>query len=293
MSLQSDFIKYLQFEKRYSELTAIAYNKDLDQFSSYMEELIGDFDFKGVTTKQIRSWVVALMDEGAKPTTVRRKISTLKSFYKYLLRQNVIDASPVTGVTVPKLQKKLPTFIDQKQLDQMLDLGFFGKDFEGRRDQVICAMLYGTGIRISELRELAMSEIYLDEYLIKVHGKRDKERIIPFPHSVRQPVIEYLEFRSKVVGLTDVFLLTSKGQPIYDKLIYRVVKKYLSLVSSVDKRSPHVLRHSFATHLLNNGADLNAVKELLGHASLAATQVYTHTTFERLNEIYKQSHPRA
>jgi integrase/recombinase XerC len=292
MSSPTDFIKYIQFEKRYSELTVVAYKKDLEQFEAYMRERFEDFDFETVKTKQVRRWVVELMESNVNPTSVRRKISTLKSFYKYLLRMGEIELNPVSGVILPKVAKKLPTFVTLKQLNQLLDRGYFPYTFEGRRDQVICALLYGTGIRVSELRNLLVSDVSVIENMVKVMGKRSKQRYVPYPRSVRKPILEYLDAREKIAS-TDVFLITNKGEPAYDRLIYRVVNKYLSIVSTVDQRSPHVLRHSFATHLLNNGAELNAIKELLGHENLAATQIYTHTSFEKLNEIYKQSHPRA
>jgi len=292
MSSPTDFIKYIQFEKRYSELTVVAYQKDLEQFEAYMRQRFEDFDFHTTKTKQIRRWIVELMENNMNPSSVRRKVSTLKSFYKYLLRMGEIEANPVSGVVLPKVAKKLPTFITLKQLNRLLDMGYFPHTFEGRRDQVICALLYGTGIRVSELRNLLLSDVLVIENMIKVMGKRNKQRYVPYPRSVRKPILEYLEAREKI-ATTDVFITTNKGEPAYDRLIYRVVNKYLSIVSTVDQRSPHVLRHSFATHLLNNGAELNAIKELLGHENLAATQIYTHTSFEKLNEIYKQSHPRA
>jgi len=293
MLLQDDFLKYLLFEKRYSNHTVVAYQTDLDQFNQYMGELIGDFQFKDITRQQIRSWVVALMSEGVSPRSVNRKLATLKSFYKYLLREQIVESNPALLVTVPKVRKKLPTFVQEEQLNQLLDLGMFQSDFEGLRDKTIISILYGTGIRLSELKGLHLMNIDLQGYTIKVLGKRNKERIVPFPKEVSGIIQEYLEIRKEIGSNSGFLLLTSKGEQVYDKLIYRVVNKYLALVTTVAKKSPHVLRHSFATHLLNHGADLNAVKELLGHANLSATQVYTHTTFEKLKEIYKQAHPRA
>ena len=293
MSLSEEFIKYLQFEKRYSSHTLVAYKTDLGQFIQYMNESVGAFEFKDITPKQIRAWIVSLMDEQVSARSVNRKISTLKSFYKYLMRQGITETNPVDLVIKPKVGKKLPTFVQQKNLDQLLDFDFFPSDFEGVRDKLIVSLLYGTGIRLAELKDLTIRNINQGDYTIKVLGKRNKERIVPYPHSINILIKEYLKYRDEISGNTDYLFLTSTGKQLYDKLIYRVVNKYLTLVTTVSKKSPHVLRHSFATHLLNNGADLNAVKELLGHANLSATQIYTHTTFEKLKEIYKQAHPRS
>lgn len=293
MLLTEEFIKYLQFEKRYSNHTLVAYKTDLGQFIQYMNESVGAFEFKDVTTKQIRAWVVSLMNSEVSSRSVNRKISTLKSFYKFLMKQELATNNPVDLVIKPKVGKKLPTFVQQKNLDQLLDVGFFTNDFDGIRNKLIISLLYGTGIRLAELKSLRIVNINQKDYTIKVLGKRNKERIVPYPHSVTPVFEEYFRYRKEIDGKTDYLFLTSTGKQLYDKLIYRIVNKYLSLVTTVSKKSPHVLRHSFATHLLNNGADLNAVKELLGHANLSATQIYTHTTFEKLKEIYKQAHPRS
>lgn len=292
MSLQEDFIKHLKFEKRYSEHTLVAYKKDLAQFILFLNGSNEDFDFGAVTSKQIRKWVVTLMEQGIQPRSINRKISTLKSFYKYMMIQGFLDANPATLVTLPKVGKKLPTFVQEENLNQLLDFDFFGHDFVGTRDKTIVSLLYGTGVRLAELKNLEVQNINMIEHTIKVLGKRNKERIIPYPLDVEIPMKEYLSFRDEIDGKSKFLLLTFDGKQVYDKLIYRVVKKHLSMVTTISKKSPHVLRHSFATHLLNHGADLNAVKELLGHSNLSATQIYTHTTFERLKEIYKQAHPR-
>lgn len=293
MALQEDFIKYLQFEKRYSSHTVVAYHTDLVQFIQFMNKSNGDFEFKKVTSKQVRLWIISLMENGISARSINRKIATLKSFYKFLMRQDIVDVSPVQLVTMPKVGKKLPSFVQKENLDQLLDFDFFGHDFEGSRDKIIISLLYGTGVRLAELKNLKCHNIDLAGHTIKVLGKRNKERIIPYPKSIDSPLNDYFKFREEVVTKSDFLLLTSGGIQVYDKLIYRVVKKHLAMVTTISKKSPHVLRHSFATHLLNNGADLNAVKELLGHSNLSATQVYTHTTFEKLKEIYKQAHPRA
>jgi integrase/recombinase XerC len=293
MALQDDFIKYIQFEKRYSDHTLVAYHTDLVQFIQYMNKSNGDFDFKSVTSKHVRSWIISLMEEGVSTRSINRKIATLRSFYKFLMRQEIVDMSPVQLITTPKVGKKLPAFVQKENLDQLLDNDFFGHDFEGARDKIIVSLLYGAGIRLAELKNLKCKNIDMPGHTIKVLGKGNKERIIPYPKSIDQPLMEYLKFREEKIGGGEFLILTSDGEKAYDKLIYRVVKKNLAMVTTLSKKSPHVLRHSFATHLLNNGADLNAVKELLGHSNLSATQVYTHTTFEKLKEIYKQAHPRA
>lgn len=292
MSLQEEFLKELQFDKRYSSHTIVAYKKDLAQFVQYMNESVGDFEFKEVDRKQVRSWVVLLMKSEVKPTTVRRKLATLKSFYKFLMKYGHVVASPAQHVTVPKVGKKLPIFVQEENMNNLLDFDMFEKDYEGTRDKAIISLLYGAGVRLSELKNLEIYNLNMTEHTIRVLGKRNKERIIPYPPSIEQPIKEYLKFREEIGGKSVFLLLTSDGKQLYDKLIYRVVKKYLSMVTTVSKRSPHVLRHSYASHLLNRGADINAVKELLGHSNLSATQIYTHTTFEKLKEIYKQSHPR-
>jgi integrase/recombinase XerC len=293
MALQDDFIKYIQFEKRYSDHTLVAYRTDLVQFIQFLNKSNGDFDFKSVTSKQVRSWIICLMEKGVSTRSINRKIATLRSFYKFLMRQEIVDISPVQLITTPKVGKKLPAFVQKENLDQLLDNDLFGHDFEGTRDKIIVSLLYGAGIRLAELKNLKYKNIDLPGHTIKVLGKRNKERIIPYPKSIDQPLREYLKLREEIIGSGEFLILTSDGEKAYDKLIYRVVKKNLAMVTTLSKKSPHVLRHSFATHLLNNGADLNAVKELLGHSNLSATQVYTHTTFEKLKEIYKQAHPRA
>ncbi len=293
MSPSDDFLKYLQYEKRCSKHTLTAYRTDLDQFIHYMSELSGAFDVNKVTQKDVRAWVVSLMDSGIAARSVNRKITALKSFFKYLMRENVLEVNPAQLIIKPKVAKKLPFFVSEENLNHLLDVGLFSSDFEGRRDKLIVSLLYGTGIRLSELKNLTDVNVDLNEFTIKVLGKRNKERIVPYPKSLRLVFEEYFEMRGDIAGKSQFLFLTSKGEQVYDKLIYRVVNKYLTMVTTISKRSPHVLRHSFATHLLNHGADLNAVKELLGHSNLSATQIYTHTSFDKLNQIYKQAHPRS
>ena len=292
MSYHEEYLKYLQDEKRCSSHTVKAYRNDLDQFVQFCNKRIGDFDFLSVDHFLIRSWVVEMMGNKISARSVNRKLSTLKSFYKYLMRMELLDGNPVDLVTKPKTKKRLPVFVEEEDLDRLLDNGYFSDDFEGRRDKVIVSFLYGTGVRLSELKNLRTADIDIERCMIKVLGKRNKERIVPFPRSMRSVLEDYLEIRDGLFGEQEFLLLTIKGVQVYDKLIYRVVKKNLSLVTTISKKSPHVLRHSFATHLLNNGADLNAIKELLGHANLQATEIYTHTSFEKLKSVYEQAHPR-
>ncbi|MGQ8336513.1 tyrosine-type recombinase/integrase [Sunxiuqinia sp. A32] len=294
MPYQESFLKYLKFEKRCSAHTVTAYKKDLDQFEEFLFKTVGDFDVLKVDPKMVRSWIVEMMSHGVTAKTVTRKITALKSFFKFLMRQEYLEVSPVAAISTPKIPKKLPSFVDENHLHILLDNGNFGNDFEGLRDKMILSLFYGTGIRLSELINLRDSDFQKSEFLVKVLGKNNKERIVPYPRSLNQLIEEYIQVRDQQVENGEVFFfLTSKGKKAYEKLVYRVVHKNLSLVTTLEKKSPHILRHSYATHLLNRGADLNAVKELLGHANLAATQVYTHTSMEKLQNVYKQAHPRA
>lgn len=293
MSYQESFINYLKYEKRFSSHTVVAYTNDLDQFVQYCTKMVGEFSVKKVDSTLVRSWVVSLMEQGLSPRSVSRKVTTLKSFFKFLMKEQVVEINPAVGLPLPKIRKKLPNFVEENNLHHLLDDGFFDDDFCGIRDKLIVYLLYGTGIRLSELLGLKDTDFDTKEYLIRVLGKRNKERIIPYPKSINKLLALYVKAREETVGgKSERLLVTEKGKPVYEKLIYRVVKQNLSKVTLLEKRSPHVLRHSYATHLLNKGADLNAVKELLGHSNLSATQVYTHTTFEKLLSSYKQAHPR-
>ncbi len=293
MNFQESFINYLKFEKRCSSHTVIAYKNDLDQFVQFCTKLVGEFDHKKVDNKMIREWVVSLMADKQSPRSVNRKVSTLKSYFKHLMKMGEIGKTPVVQVPLPKIRKKLPYFVEEKNLHHLLDDGFFTADFAGVRNKLVIALLYGTGIRLSELMTLTEDHMDTGQYQIKVLGKRNKERIIPFPRSLKPLIEEYRSLKEASFGLTGgVLILTDKGSPAYEKLIYRIVTSHLSMVTALEKKSPHVLRHSYATHLLNKGADLNAVKELLGHSNLSATEIYTHTTFEKLHSIYQQAHPR-
>jgi integrase/recombinase XerC len=294
MSHQESFINYLKYEKRYSQLTAVAYKKDLDQFEEFFVKTVGDFNVEGINDKIARQWVIELMDSGLSARTVNKKISALKSFYKYLLKLELVSENKLVNVTVPKIRKKLPQFVEEKNLDHLLDDGFFTNDFEGLRDKLIISLFYGTGIRLAELMHLRDADISQAESLVKVLGKRNKERIVPYPRSLNTLIDQYKTERTQLFGPSVRRLfLTASGEEIYEKLIYRVVNKYLTFVTTISKRSPHVLRHTFATHLLNRGADLNAVKEMLGHSNLSATQIYTHTSMDKIQKVYRQAHPRS
>ncbi len=293
MVYQESFINYLTFEKRCSSHTVVAYKNDLDQFVQFCVQMVGEFNVKKVDAKLVRSWIVQLMENELSARSVNRKITTVKSFFKYLAKEQIVEKNPATYLSLPKIRKKLPNFVEERNLNHLLDDGYFSDDFKGLRDKLIINLLYGTGIRLAELLKLKDSDFDTKTCLIKVLGKRKKERIIPYPASINHLLEMYIEIRNKTVELkTERLLVTEKGIEVYEKLVYRVVTQNLAKITLLEKKSPHVLRHSYATHLLNRGADLNAVKELLGHANLAATQIYTHTTFERLHDIYKQAHPR-
>lgn len=288
------FFSYLKYEKRYSKHTITAYENDLDQFILFGKKLVEDFCVEEVDYHLIRQWIISMMNNGIIARSVNRKISTLKTFYKFLMREGVIVKNPTDHVAVPKMAKKLPEFVQEKEINRLFDGKFFTEDFEGWRDKAVVSLFYGTGIRLSELVGIRIPDLNLTEKIVKVNGKRNKERLVPFPLEISAILDEYIKMRNALFPDSENFLfLTGNGEPVYNKLIYRIVKRQLSLVTTIDKKSPHILRHSYATHLLNRGADMNAIKELLGHANLAATQVYTHTTFEQLKKVYKQAHPRA
>lgn len=289
------FLTYIQHEKRYSPHTLSAYRSDLLQFQEFM---ILAFELQLIDAKYIhvRNYIVKLMEEGVGANSIGRKLSTLKSFYKYLLRQKLIVSSPMSQVKGPKAIKKLPVVVEEQQMDNLLDSSvIFNDTFPSVRDRVILETLFGTGIRLSELLNLKDADVDFYNDSVRVLGKGNKERIIPITKHLVDQLKSYLlsksmqNFNNKIGAL----FVTDKGVGVHRKFIYDMVKKYLAFVTTQDKRSPHVLRHSYATSLLNRGADLNAIKELLGHASLAATQVYTHNSIERLKTIYKQAHPKA
>ena len=288
------FIRYLQFEKRFSPNTVTAYKNDLDQFSQFLVSF--QTELLNVTHQHVRTWIVSLMDDGIEARTINRKISSLRSFYKFLQREDLIGNSPMIYVRAPKIPKRLPIVITEQKMDIFLDAqDVFSNDFQGIRDRLIVELLYGTGMRLSELVNLSDHDINRYEQQIKVLGKRNKERIIPISKSLTKLIGDYQlqKLNQNFDTKSSALIVTNQGNKVYAKFIYRTVNLVLSFISTHDKKSPHILRHSFATSLLNRGADLNAIKELLGHSSLAATQVYTHNSVEKLKSIYKQAHPKA
>ena len=295
--MRNKFLRYIQNEKRYSNHTLKAYRNDLDQFQSYLEDTYGTSPPESASHFMIRSWLVSLLDNSISTKTINRKISTLKSFYKYLSRENVIQANPMLKVIAPKNGKTLPSFVKEKDMDRLMNDIKFNDDFTGIRNKLLIQFFYSTGMRLSELINLQITDINLDGLALKVLGKRNKERIIPISKTLATAIAGYLNYRDHQLAELNTennfLFITEKGKQSYPKLVYRITNKYLSYVSTNPKKSPHTLRHSFATSMLNHGADLNAVKELLGHASLAATQIYTHNTIEKLKNVYEHAHPRA
>jgi integrase/recombinase XerC len=287
------FLKYLKFEKRYSHHTVTAYENDILQFSSFLTSI--DQNFSTANHQSVRAWIVNLMDDGLESKSVNRKISSLRSFYKYLLKEDIVSKNPITKVQPPKVAKKLPAFVSEEKLSSLLNHNTFNNEFESVRDKLILELLFGTGIRLNELLQLKLYDIHFSEKTIKVLGKRNKERIIPIHQALIDNLIQYINVKQNqnFESSTDILIVTDKGKAAYTKLIYRTVHRYLSLITTQDKKSPHILRHTFATSLLNKGADINAIKDLLGHANLAATQIYTHNSIDRLKSIYKLAHPKA
>jgi integrase/recombinase XerC len=299
------FIRYIQFEKRYSPHTVSAYQSDLDQFISFLNNPDSKTPAPSpeithpsqITHHQIRNWMVEMMNHQIIARSINRKIATLRKYFKFLLQEGVIEINPASKVNTPKIPKNLPVIVEDVKLTQMLDDNeVFSRDFKGQRDKLVIEMLFGTGMRLSELLGVKDTDINTYEGTIKVLGKRNKERIIPVNNELKLLIAEYqlLKKNRNFSGNNSLTLIvTDKGANAYSKLIYLIVQKYLSYISTQNKKSPHVLRHTFATSLLNRGADLNAIKELLGHANLSATQIYTHNSVERLKSIYKQAHPKA
>jgi integrase/recombinase XerC len=293
MSYKESFLQYLATERRYSLHTIRSYANDLNQFISYLSESGSDFNPGGVTTIDIRGWIVSLLDGGMSASSVHRKITCLRVFFRYLRREGAVEGDPTAKVVLPKRKKRLPAFVGEESMNTLLDSFSFGDDFEGLRDRTIIEMLYMTGMRRSELTGLALSDYDESRGTLRVLGKRNKERLVPLLDSFRRSLDIYVDARRKAESKGDWFFVTVRGNKLYDKFVYNIVKRYLTMVTTIEQRSPHILRHSFATHMLNHGADLNSIKELLGHANLSATQVYTHNTFEKLKKVYKQAHPRA
>ena len=287
---QEKFINYLSSEKRFSVHTITSYSNDVNQFFLFLsEEYKITSELSEVNFQIVRSWIASLLEKGVTPRSVNRKISTLKTYFKFLIREGVIQESPMLKVVAPKSKKRLPLFVKEDQIESLLNGVEFDDGFIGERDKLIIELFYVTGIRLSELINIKISDLNFDNNLVKVLGKRNKERLIPL--STR--IVKELQFFIENYKIDNYLFTNLGGTKVYTKLVYRIVNKYIGKISSINKKSPHILRHTFATHMLNNGADINAIKELLGHANLSATQVYTHNTIEKLKSVYKQAHPRA
>ena len=289
--LIESFLDYLRLEKNCSEKTIVSYGTDLTKFEEFFKSVDEEVDFTTVDADVIRSWVVNLMDGGY---TSNRKLSSLRSFYRYLLRKKVVVVDPTRKVTGPKKKKPLPVFVKEEDMNRLLDEIPCEKGFAGCRDKTIIEMFYATGIRLSELIGLNDADVDFSASLIKVTGKRNKQRLIPFGDELRMALLNYIKVRDEAIpDREEAFFVKQDGKRLYPMKVYNLVKRNLSKVVTLKKRSPHVLRHSFATSMLNNQAELGAVKELLGHESLTTTEIYTHTTFEELKKVYEQAHPRA
>lgn len=290
LNLINNFIEYLKVEKRCSLHTLVAYQTDLSQFNNF---LLKTYDLLVIDLKftLARSFLVELISQNISNISIARKLTTIKSFYKFLIKEQIIDFSPVVNLQAPKTEKRLPQFIKQSDMFKLYDRRCFSNDFLGLRDYMIINLFYKTGIRLSEMINLKEDDVSKRE--IKVTGKRNKQRIIPISNALKEEINDYIKLKKDNLILSNNYLfVTNKGNKMYEKFVYRKVNHYLGAVSSQNKTSPHILRHTFATHMLNNGADLNAIKEILGHESLSATQIYTHNSFKKLKNIHKQAHPR-
>lgn len=295
MQYIDSFLKYIKYEKRYSPLTAIAYNVDLTLFSTYMESQ-GILNELNVKTRNVRNWIMHLLSEGMKARSVNRKIAAIRSFYKYLCKVGLIDINPCSFVNNVKTPKRLPMFLSSKDMDLMLDECDFEDTYEGVRDKTILELFYSTGMRLSELVELTDNQLDMSSDVIIIKGKGSKQRNFPMTKFLKLILKSYLQRRNLEFDIeqkSSYLFLTKNGDKIYQKLVYRIVHHHIEKVSEITQKSPHILRHTFATVLFNNGADIMAIKELLGHSSLAATQIYAHVDFKQMNKVYKQAHPWA
>ncbi|MEZ4775891.1 MAG: tyrosine-type recombinase/integrase [Bacteroidia bacterium] len=297
--LKTQFQRYIKVERRYSPLTENAYITDLDQFADWIStelelSLYTPADAAKITHKNIRAWMASLLESGHSTRTVGRKISTLKTFFSFLQKSEIVSANPAARVKIPGFEKKLPAFLKESETENLFDHIPFPNDFEGIRDRAILELFYGCGLRRAELISLRQSDINEYDRTVRVTGKGNKERILPFGKNVETALAHYLKaVEAAGYSAEDHLFMRKNGEVLYPRLIHRIVGKYLAQVTSLARKSPHILRHTFATHLLDNGADLNAIKELLGHSSLAATQVYTHNSISKLKAVHTQAHPRA
>jgi integrase/recombinase XerC len=292
---QATFLKYLQYEKRFSPHTVLAYQKDLEQFLDYLQETYSLTSVKEVRHTHIRSWIVNLLEQSISHRSIRRKLSSLKAYFRFLLKRKELEHDPMLKVVVPKMGKRLPVVVNATQLETLFEDIVFPKGFSGMRDRLMLELLYHTGMRRSELIGLTWKQVDMVKQQFRVLGKGNKERLIPFSTALKEVLSAYGKTQEEEFGAgkSDHIFLTDRGAKLYPKFVYNKVKQYLGMVTTVEQRSPHVLRHSFATHLSENGADLNAIKSLLGHSSLAATQIYTHNSIEQLKQVYQQAHPKA
>lgn len=290
----NSFLDYLQFEKRYSRHTLIAYQGDLEQFYKYLKEQFDQPSLDQITAGMVKSWLATIKEyDDLASKSINRKISALKSFFKYQMRLGLLKVSPMAMVVSPKAKKRLPVFVAEQDMDTLFAAVEFPDDWNGRTQRLVMQLFYQTGMRLSELIQLKQNQLDPGAKQVKVLGKGNKERIIPVEGALLTEIAAYMQDRPKqLAGAAHVFT-TEKGRPLQPRTVYAFVKKYLAMVTTVQKKSPHILRHSFATHLMNHGADLNAVKELLGHSSLAATQVYTHNSIEKLKDTFNKAHPKA
>ena len=292
--MTDSFLDYLRFEKNYSEKTIVSYGIDLTKFEEYFKGKDEDVDFTTVDADLVRGWVMNLMENGYTSASVNRKLSSLRSFYRFLLKKGVIEEDPMLKIIGPKNKKPLPVFLKEREMDRLLDDVPFKEDFTGCRDRMVLEMFYATGMRLSELIGLNDVDVDFSAFLIKVTGKRNKQRLIPFGNRLQEVLSVYLQERARFYsGECEAFFIRKSGVRLSPSSVNYIVKRYLSKVVTLKKKSPHVLRHTFATSMLNHQAELEAVKELLGHESLTTTEVYTHTTFEELKQVYEQAHPRA
>lgn len=287
------FLKYLQYERNYSEKTILSYENDLSQFERFLSGIDEEQNLCVADTDLIRAWMVSLMEQSYTATSVNRKLSSLRSFYRFLLKRGEINADPTQKIVGPKKKKPLPVFVKEADMEKLLSPENFGEGFEDVRDRLILNLFYSTGMRLAELIGLDVQDVDFSLSTLKVTGKRNKQRLIPFGEDLKEDLQKYARLRSELPLSTTAWIVGKEGSRISRTAVYGIVRNNLSKVVSLKKRSPHVLRHTFATTMLNNNAELGAVKELLGHSTLAATEVYTHTTFEELKKIYEQAHPRA
>ena len=294
MLLTDSFLDYLLHERNYSKGTVEYYRADILELQRFGEEMLGDLTPLDVDAELVREWIASLMDKGLASNTINRKLSSIRTYYKFLLRRGEVAVDPLRKVTGPKKKKPLPVFLREGEMNRLLDDMDFGEGFEGCRDHMIIEMFYATGMRLSELIDLDDKDVDFSGSCLKVTGKRNKQRLIPFGDELRELMLGYINIRNEMIPeRSEAFFVRENGERLYKNLVYNLVKRNLSKVVSLKKRSPHVLRHTFATAMLNNEAELGAVKELLGHSSLTTTEIYTHTTFEELKKVYEQAHPRA